>query len=73
MRAVTAVVPNTSTAYLNLVAVYVRGAPFVVPRLVPETADEERRQFEAETRRRNRLAEREEILEGRRTAEGARG
>jgi hypothetical protein len=43
-----------------------------VPPLAPETPTEERRQREAETRRRNRLAEREEILDGRR-AESATG
>ena len=44
-----------------------------MPPLIPETPDEERRQREAETRRRNRLAEREEILEGRKAAEAATG
>jgi acyl-CoA hydrolase len=56
-----------------MVAVDESGEPIEVPRLVPETADEERREREAETRRRNRLAERDEILEGRRAGEGARG
>jgi len=72
-NAVTAEVRHTSTAYLTMVAVDEGGEPIEVPPLVPETADEERRQREAETRRRNRLAEREEILEGRRAGEGARG
>jgi hypothetical protein len=35
------------------------------PPLIAETEDEKRREREAETRRRNRLAEREEILSGR--------
>jgi len=72
-NAVTAEVRHTSTAYLTMVAVDESGEPIEVPPLVPETADEERRQREAETRRRNRLAEREEILEGRRAGEGATG
>ena len=72
-NAVTAEVRHTSTAYLTMVAVDESGEPIEVPPLVPETADQERRQREAETRRRNRLAEREEILEGRRAGEGARG
>jgi acyl-CoA hydrolase len=71
-NAVTAEVRHTSTAYLTMVAVDERGEPIEVPPLVPETPDEGRRQREAETRRRNRLAEREEILEGRRATEGAR-
>ena len=72
-NAVTAEVRHTSTAYLTMVAVDESGEPIEVPPLVPETADEKRRQREAATRRRNRLAEREEILEGRRAGEGATG
>jgi acyl-CoA hydrolase len=72
-NAVTADVRHTSTAYLTMVAVDANGVPIEVPRLIPDTPDEERRQREAETRRRNRLREREEILEGRRAAEGATG
>jgi len=72
-NAVTAEVRHTSTAYLTMVAVDESGEPIEVPPLVPETADQERRQREAETRRRNRLAAREEILEGRRAGEGAGG
>jgi acyl-CoA hydrolase len=71
-NAVTAEIRHTSTAYLTMVAVDERGEPIEVPPLIPETPDEERRRREAETRRRNRLAEREEILQGRRAAEGAR-
>jgi acyl-CoA hydrolase len=66
--AVTAEVRHTSTAYLTMVAVDANGQPIPVPPLRPETPPEERRQREAETRRRNRLSEREEILEGRRAA-----
>ena len=72
-NAVTAEVRHTSTAYLTMVAVDESGEPIEVPPLVPETPDEERRQREAETRRRNRLREREEILEGRKASEAATG
>ncbi len=53
---------HTSTAYLTMVAVDEHGKPIPVPPLLAETDDEQRRQREAEVRRRNRLAEREEIL-----------
>jgi acyl-CoA hydrolase len=72
-NAVTAAVRHTSTAYLTMVAVDERGEPIEVPDLIPETPNEERRRREAETRRRNRLTEREEILEGRRAGDGATG
>ncbi|MBA2546420.1 MAG: acyl-CoA thioesterase, partial [Solirubrobacterales bacterium] len=39
--------------------------PSAVPPVETEGPDEERRRGEAETRRRNRLAERDEILGGR--------
>jgi acyl-CoA hydrolase len=68
-NAVTSEVRHTSTAYLTMVAVDERGDPMPVPPLIAETQTEERRRREAETRRRNRLAEREEILKGRQ-AEG---
>jgi hypothetical protein len=45
-----------------MVAVDEKGNPVPAPPLIVEGPDEERRQGEAETRRRNRLAEREEIL-----------
>jgi acyl-CoA hydrolase len=64
-NAVTSEVRHTSTAYLTMVAVDENGEPIGVPPLIPETPTEERRRREAETRRRNRLAEREEILKGR--------
>ena len=64
-NAVTGEVRHTSTAYLTMVAVDDKGKPTEVAPLVVEGADEERRQREAETRRRNRLAERDEILAGR--------
>jgi acyl-CoA hydrolase len=65
-NAVTGDVRSTSTAYLTMVAVDEQGKPMPVPPLQVETPIEERRQREAETRRRNRLAERDEILEARR-------
>jgi acyl-CoA hydrolase len=67
-NAVTGMVKNTGTAYLTMVAVDETGEPVEVPPLIAEGPVEERRQREAETRRRNRLAEREEIVEARRAA-----
>jgi acyl-CoA hydrolase len=49
-----------------MVAVDGEGRPKPVPPLIVDGAIEERRQREAETRRRNRLAERDEILTHRR-------
>jgi acyl-CoA hydrolase len=54
-------VTHTSAAYLTMVALDDEGRPAQVPELAPETADEERRQREAQLRRDNRLAERERI------------
>jgi acyl-CoA hydrolase len=56
---------HTSTAYLTMVALDDQGNPTGVPVLAPETADEVRRQREAQLRRDNRLAEREHIDRGR--------
>ena len=53
---------HTSTAYLTMVALDENGEPTQAPPLEPETEDERRREREAELRRGNRLAEREEIL-----------
>jgi acyl-CoA hydrolase len=64
-NAVTGDVRHTSTAYLTMVGVDEKGKPTPVPPLEVEGPDQERRLREAETRRRNRLAEREEILGGR--------
>jgi acyl-CoA hydrolase len=64
-NAVTGEVRHTSTVYLTMVCVDETGAPAAVPGLIVESESEQRRQREAETRRRNRLAEREEILGGR--------
>jgi acyl-CoA hydrolase len=72
-NAVTGEVRHTSTAYLTMVAVDAEGNPKRVPPLIVEGAIEERRQREAETRRRNRLAEREEILGQRKGEEPAKG
>jgi acyl-CoA hydrolase len=58
-------VRHASTAYLTMVALDEDGRPTPVPDLVPESDDELRRQREAEVRRANRLAEREQILGGR--------
>ena len=55
-------VKHTSTAYLTMVAIDDEGHPTEVPPLRTENEAEERRQREAELRRRNRLAEREQIL-----------
>src|SRR3954468_15303890 len=69
-NAVTGEVRATSTAYLTMVAVNEQGQPIEVPALIAENPTEERRQREAATRRRNRLTEREEILEARKAASG---
>jgi acyl-CoA hydrolase len=53
---------HTSTAYLTMVALDENGQPTEVPPIEPQTEVERRRQREAELRRRNRLAERGEIL-----------
>ena len=58
---------HVSTAYLTMVALDEDRRPTPVPALEPESDDEKRRQREADLRRRNRLAEREAILEGRST------
>jgi acyl-CoA hydrolase len=53
---------HTSTAYVTMVAMDDNGKPTPVPPLLAESEDEQRRQREAEVRRRNRLAERQEIM-----------
>jgi acyl-CoA hydrolase len=72
-NAVTGEIRATGTAYLTMVAVDEKGEPVPVPPLAVEGPTEERRQREAETRRRNRLAEREEILKARREAAAEAG
>jgi acyl-CoA hydrolase len=52
---------HTNTAYLTMVAVDDEGRPAEVPPLLAESEDERRREREAQTRRRNRLAERDEL------------
>jgi acyl-CoA hydrolase len=66
-------VRHTSTAYLTMVALDGDGRPVQVPPLGVETPDERRREREAQTRRRNRLAERDEILHARGEAPGGPG
>jgi acyl-CoA hydrolase len=56
---------HTSTAYLTMVALDEEGRPVEVPPIAPETDDELRRQREAQLRRSNRLAERDQITEHR--------
>jgi acyl-CoA hydrolase len=58
-------VRHTNTAYLTMVAVDDDGRPVAVPALTPETPDEHRREADAQLRRSNRLAEREQLLERR--------
>ncbi len=55
---------HTSTAYLTMVALE-DGHPVAAPRLIAESEDELRRQREAELRRANRLAERDQMRGGR--------
>jgi acyl-CoA hydrolase len=56
---------HTSTAYLTMVALDDAGEPTPVPELEVTSEIEKRREREAELRRKNRLAERDEILRGR--------
>lgn len=51
-------VRHTASAYLTFVALDANGKPTEVPPLITETADEKRRQCEAEIRRKYRLEER---------------
>ncbi len=60
---------HTNTAYLTMVALDDEGRPTPVPELECETDDERRREREAQLRRANRLAEREQIV-GDRAAKG---
>jgi acyl-CoA hydrolase len=62
-------VRHTSTAYLTFVALDDEGRPTAVPPLLVESKREERRNREAQLRRANRLAEREQIV-GQREARG---
>ena len=58
-------VRHTNTAYLTMVALDDDGRPTGVPPLEAVSDDELRREREAQTRRRNRLAERDEIQRSR--------
>src|SRR4051794_10982833 len=53
---------HTNTAYLTMVALGDDGRPTGVPPLTCENGDEHRRESEAQLRRANRLAEREQIV-----------
>jgi acyl-CoA hydrolase len=59
-------VRHTNTAYVTMVAVDDDGRPASVPALRADSPEERRRELEAQLRRSNRLAEREQILERRR-------
>jgi len=54
-------VRHTSTAYFTMVALDEEGRPTAAPPLLVETGEERRRESEAQTRRHNRLAEREQL------------
>ena len=54
-------VRHTNTAYFTMVALDEVGRPTAAPPLGVETDDERRREREAQTRRHNRLAEREQL------------
>lgn len=64
---------HTSTAYLTMVALDDDGKPTPAPPLEITSDAEQRRQREAETRRRHRLAEREEILSTREEPDAGSG
>ena len=56
---------HTNTAYFTMVALDEDGRPTPVPPLLTETDEERRREREAQVRRANRLAERDELRAGR--------
>jgi acyl-CoA hydrolase len=58
-------VRHTSTTYVTMVAIGDDGRPVEVAPLEVRDADEQRRERDAQTRRRNRLAERDEIRRAR--------
>jgi acyl-CoA hydrolase len=58
----TGVVRHTNSAYLTMVALDDEGNPATIRALTLQTAVEERRHSEAQLRRANRLAEREQLL-----------
>jgi acyl-CoA hydrolase len=61
---------HTNSAYLTMVAVDEEGRPVSVPPLIAETDEQQGREAEAQVRRRNRLQERDEILERRKGEPG---
>jgi acyl-CoA hydrolase len=65
-------VRHTNTAYLTMVALDDEGRPTQVPPLAVSGADEERREREAQLRRRGALAEREQIVAARDAENGGR-
>jgi acyl-CoA hydrolase len=56
---------HTNTAYLTMVALDDEGRPTAVPALRCENDDDRRREHEAQLRRANRIAERDQIVEDR--------
>ena len=56
---------HSSTAYVTMVALDDEGRPTQVPAVVAEQPDEQRREREAQLRRDNRLAERDQIVSSR--------
>jgi acyl-CoA hydrolase len=64
----TGVVRHTNTAFLTMVALDDGGRPAPVPPLISADPEEERREREAQLRRSNRLAERDEIMRRRERA-----
>ena len=58
-------ITHTNSAYLTMVALDDDGRPVEIPPLLTSEPDEIRREREAQTRRRNRLAERDEIRRAR--------
>jgi acyl-CoA hydrolase len=58
---------HTNSAYLTMVAVNEEGQPVPVPELIAETDEQRGREAEAQVRRRNRLQERDEIIERRKS------
>jgi acyl-CoA hydrolase len=59
---VTGTARHTSSAYLTMVAIDEQGRPSQVPPVAAESPTEQRREREAQRRRANRLAEREQII-----------
>jgi acyl-CoA hydrolase len=56
---------HTSSAYITMVAIDEQGRPAAVEPYRAETPEGQRREREAQLRRANRLAEREQIVDGR--------